>query len=214
MAKRLLCLTFWISTLFLSACINDPLIIAPPTPPSTTLIASHGITILFPEPWTAIDLDSEDISARLTALQNRDDSEAWQTAVAQLTAATGHDSMIAVALYEDQSVSDFMPNLTVMLLPRNGLSLRVYLQESERMLEEMAGVAVERAEFDDSLLSNGAPVATLHYVLGGTEQQVASYQALFFDATAEHVVVMTFAAALDDFEAMLPVFQDVVRAAE
>jgi len=134
--------------------------------------------------------------------------------VEQLAAATGHDSTILAALYEKEPASDFTPSLTVMLLPRNGLSLRVYLQEAKNMLDETAGVEVEWVKFDDSLLSDGAPVAALHYVLDGAEQQVASYQALFFDANAEYVVVMTFAAPFDDFEAMLPLFQDVVSSAE
>ena len=111
MMKRLLWIMYWISALIFSACTSISPITSPPMPPSTTLIANHGITIPLPADWTAIDLDNEDINTRLTALQSRDDSNVWQAAIAQLTAATGHESTILVALYEGQPESDFVPTL-------------------------------------------------------------------------------------------------------
>jgi len=212
-----------LALLLLSACLPTPIPTPMPTPmtsDSATVIADESRDIVFPTGWTAINLQSEDVEQRLAELQNQsagqDRGDAWERAVSQLQAAMDHDSTMLIALYEGTEVGDsaMLPNLTAMLLPRNGLSLQVYLDESERVLGETDGVVMEKAEFDDGLLANGAPAATLHYRLENSEPQVGGYQVLFFDENAEQVMVMTFAAAVADFETMLPAFREVVRIIE
>lgn len=197
------------------------------TPPqaylrSTKLGATTAIKVDLPPPWRVLQVNSDYLNKVLSKLDADVANQPNGAAVQTLLQSVDRNSTALVAVWMDAKPGDqpvLPPNLTIVITPRNKLSLAQYIDGVVAELKERAGVTVHETKLDYALRPAGIPVATLHYTMEtglGLDETTPldGYQVAAFDAKATNVILFTFTAPTTQYPKLLPMFQKIVQTAQ
>ncbi len=189
---------------------------------STKLGATTGIKVDLPPPWRVLQVNSAYLDKVLSKLNADTAKQPNAAAVQTLLQAVDRNSTALVAVWMDAKPGDQLilpPNLTVVITPRNNLSLAQYIDGVVAELKERSGVIVHETKLAYDLRPAGIPVATLHYTMEtglwpDETTPVDGYQVAAFDAKATNVILFTFTAPTPQYPKLLPMFQKIVQTAQ
>jgi hypothetical protein len=203
-----------------------------PTPtidaPSPTGIASQGAiftsprysyTVVLPCCWLALPTPGTALETALAELEAESDIPVW----GDLTEAvrereTGAVLELIALLPDEENGTTPIAQVTVSVLPANGLTLDSYLAATEAELNSIANTSVLTAQIDPALGVGAFPASVIEYTAAplpattdDSEQTMAGLQVAFFGEGAEMLIVLTFTTTTDRFEELQPEFLHVVR---
>ncbi len=189
---------------------------------STKFGAHTAFKLNFPATWQVIDLDATHLKQVLGKLKAASPAPPVLEAIETLLTAIDPDSTALVALLLDEQATRqaaLPPNVTLVIVPRHGLSLARYLDDVGATLRRQPGIAIQESKLDNTLRTTGLPVAVLHYTLAvnltpGARTALDGYQIAAFDAHATNIIVFTFTTPSPRYTELLPVFQEIVRSAQ
>ncbi|CAN5392145.1 hypothetical protein BH10CHL1_BH10CHL1_46430 [soil metagenome] len=189
---------------------------------STKFGAQSALKVNLPTSWQLIDLDADHLKLVLDKLHVTSSTPAMQEALETLLTAVDPDSTALVALLLDDPAmaQSAMPtNVTIVVVPRHGLSLARYLEDVAADLRGHTGIEVQESKLNTTLRRTGLPVATLHYRMAanwlpGADLPMDGYQIAAFDSHATNIIVFTFTTSSPRYTELLPMFQEIVRNAQ
>ncbi|MCX6047610.1 MAG: hypothetical protein NT075_21130 [Chloroflexi bacterium] len=189
---------------------------------STKLGAQNALKVNLPAAWQLIDLDAEHLTLVLDKLKGAPVTPPMLEALETLLTAVNPDSTVLVALLLDEQATKqavLPPNITIVVVPRQGLSLARYVEDVGADLRRRPGIEIVESKLDNTLRPTGLPVAILHYTLAAPLMADASlpmdgYQVAAFDAQATNIIVFTFTTPSPRYTELLPMFQELVRSAQ
>ncbi|MFN8487318.1 MAG: hypothetical protein U0350_06975 [Caldilineaceae bacterium] len=189
---------------------------------STKLGTTTALKVDLPPPWRVLQVNSDYLNKVLSKLDADAAKQPNAAAVQTLLQAVDRDSTALVAVWMDAKPGDqpmLPPNLTIVIAPRNNLSLVQYIDGVVAELKERSGVIVHETKLDYRLRPSGIPVATLHYTMEAglwpdETTPLDGYQVAAFDATATNVILFTFTAPTPQYPKLLPMFQKIVQTAQ
>ena len=184
--------------------------------------AQAVLKLNLPADWQRIDLDADHLKLVLAKLKLASPTPPMLEALQTLLIGIDANSTALIALLLDEQATDqaaLPPNLIIIVVPRNGLSLNRYLEGVEADLRRQPGIEVQESKLDHTLRPTNLPVATLHYrlaapLLPGASLPIDGYQIAAFDAHATNLIVFTFTTPSSRYTELLPVFQEIVRSAQ
>ncbi len=154
----------------------------------------HGYTVALPSGWRALVLPVQA-------------NDLLQAAGQPLELVAGLDAADAAAAPQAQ--------LTVLALPRGGLTLGAYLDQTAAQIAAESGAAVDRAELDPTLRGDGLPAAVVEYtVTSDSGDPQAGYQATLVGGDPDTLIVLTFTARAAVYAELRPQFIEIVRRVE
>jgi hypothetical protein len=189
---------------------------------STKLGAQSALKVNLPAAWQVIDLDAEHLNLVLDKLKVASSPAPMLEALETLRMAVDSNSTALVALLLDEQATEqaaLPPNVTIVVVPRHGLSLARYLEDVGADLRRHTGIEVQESKLDNTLRPTGLPVASLHYTVAASLMPGASlpmdgYQIAAFDTHATNIIVFTFTTPSPRYTELLPTFQEIVRNAQ
>jgi hypothetical protein len=189
---------------------------------STKLGVHSALKLNLPAPWQVIDLDAEHLNRLLGKLKEKASAPPVADAVETLLTAVDPGSTALVALLLDAQATNqeaLPPSVTIIVVPRNGLSLSRYLADVGADLSRHTGITIQESKIDNTLRFTNLPVAMLHYTwaansMSSVSMAVDGYQIAAFDAQAANIIVFTFTTPSPRYIELLPMFQEIVRSAQ
>lgn len=193
---------------------------------STKLTTASAIKVNLSAPWQVINLNADQLTSLLGKLNGGALTGSSLDAVETLLSAVDRNSTALVALLLDEAATksqQLPPNLTIMVAPRNQLSLARYLEGITATLSSRPGVTLHESKVDYSLRPDGIPVATLYYTVddsgadsrsSATMPSIAGYQIAAYDEQATQLIIFTFTTPAARYQELLPLFQEIVRTAQ
>ena len=107
--------------------------------------------------------------------------------------------------------------VTVSVLPANGLTLDDYLAATQTELNSIANTTVLTAQIEATLGVGILPASVIEYTAtptpatGSSEQTIAGLQVAFFGESADNFIVLTFTTTTERYAALQPEFLRIVR---
>jgi hypothetical protein len=184
-----------------------------PTPDGLVITAAgvtytsprYGYAILLPPGWQAmaqIDAALESIHERMPAL----------LVPYPFDETAGETLELIAALPDADNPSASRGQLTVMVLPRETLSLPAYLEQTAKNLSVVTAVHIGRAELDPTLRRDGLPVAVVEYTSTlAPDDLLAGCQATLIGRDPATLIVLTFTTRPDQYATLRPQFIQIAR---
>ena len=142
-------------------------------------------TVVIPQEWRVFDPRNSDIEEFFAPLDDAADSDVI-IALQDFRESGGIDQVDFVARFEDLI-------WTVIVAPRNGLTLEDYLAATAAQL----GDRVRRRGINTTLRNDGTPAATLRIAQSPTADRAGAitYQVIHYDERAENLIIHSFSAS-------------------
>jgi hypothetical protein len=110
-----------------------------------------------------------------------------------------------------------LAQVTVSVLPTNGLTLDAYLAATQDELNSIANTRVVTAHVDPTLGVGNLPASVIEYTADtpaaddAAEEIIAGLQVAFFGESADNFIVLTFTTTTERYEELQPQFLHIVR---
>lgn len=176
--------------------------------------ARYGYTLTLPSGWWILDLPKHGEETLVSAI-------AQQTMEPLLIEAAQHfvnredgvrTEIIARNHKDKDSDGDPSVAMTLLIIPRHGLSLEQYLAGTVgEMAEADAALEIEEYGVDGELRTDGVPIATLQYThTDPPAGAITYYHAVLIDSTADYLLAITFAAPATHFASERSAMQGII----
>jgi hypothetical protein len=131
---------------------------------------------------------------------------------------TGAVLELIALLPDDENVAMPLAQVTVSVLPTNGLTLDGYLAATQDELNSIANTRVVTAHVDLTLGVGHLPASVIEYTAEPTRvaddaaaEIIAGLQVAFFGESDDNFIVLTFTTTTEHFEELQPQFLHIVR---
>lgn len=198
----------------------------PATPVETPVLTARATyTLSLPSAWRVLEPTNRDAVAELLEQVAVDTpARAVMEAAQRLVDAPGAYHLDLVAYRAADAEADAVASaaepvaLSVLTVPRHDLTLDAYLAALRQQIAQ-TDAQIEQIGLDDALRADGAPVGIVEITTPGAHYGAAvpalvHYQAIFYDSSAENLIIMTFTAPSGRAADLLPTFQTLIAAVE
>jgi hypothetical protein len=199
------------------------------TPGSSLGIASQGAiftsprysyTVVLPCCWLALPTPGTAIEAALAEVEGESDLPVWGDLGERVSERAGGAVLELIALLPDDENGTLpVAQMTVSVLPTNGLTLDSYLEATASELNSIANTEVLTAYIEPALGVGAFPASVIEYTAAPSsatkndaEQEMAGLQVAFFGHDADTLIVLTFTTTVERFAGLQPEFLHIVRA--
>ena len=177
----------------------------------TRLISGRmGYTLTLPGGWWVLDMPKDGDEMLVSSVAEQSELDSWAEAAQRFEERESDVRTEVVARNTEDAAAPV--SMTMVFIPRHGLSLEQYLAGTVAELEAIdADIRVEESGIDDELRTDGVPIATLQYThTDASAGSITYYQTALFDSTADHLLVMTFATPATHFHSKLSAMQGII----
>lgn len=206
-----------------------------PTTPSATIPVVNGVVVtddaggvIFTSPrysytltlpccWLALPTGTT-LGSTLPNAEAQAQNPAWGDLGERIRDIESGAVMELIALLPDaQSVARPEAQLTVSVLPAQGLTLEGYLAATEAELNQIANTTVITAYLEPTLGGGTFPASVIEYTAAPTpannhdEESIAGYQVAFFGQDENSLIVLTFTTSTERFADLQPQFLQIVH---
>jgi hypothetical protein len=171
----------------------------------------QAIQLTLPEDWQAKSANTDELAQMLAQIAQ--ESPALVGAAHQWRSGLSAEAAVTVAMPGNTPWRADQPLLTVFAVERNGLTLERYLEQATFQLKRQ-GLPILSSEVETTWRADRLPSAVLRYLLPAT--QGVAYQGMqlvTLDDSAERMIVFTLTTPADAYEALAPVFGQIVQSA-
>jgi hypothetical protein len=178
----------------------------------------YSYTIVLPCCWLALPTPGTAIESALAQLEAESGVPMWGDLGEQLRENHSGAVLELIALLPDEEqVTVPVAQVTVSVLPANGLTLEDYLAATEAQLNSIANTSVTDAYIEPTLGVDSFPASVIEYTAAPTpattdnSEEMAGLQVAFFGSDANTLIVLTFTTTVDRFAELHPQFLHIVR---
>lgn len=179
----------------------------------------YSYTVVLPCCWLALPTPGTAIESALADLESAGDLPVWGDLGERLRQRESGAVLELIALLPDEeNVALPVAQMTVSVLPTNGLTLDGYLAATSTELNAIANTNVLTAYIDPALGVGAFPASVIEYSAaptpaGGedTDESMAGLQVAFFGHDDDSIIVMTFTTTTERFAELRPEFLHIVR---
>lgn len=183
-------------------------------------------TVTLPCCWLALPTPGTAMESALAGVEGEDQLPIWGDLSERLREQeTGAVMELIALLPAEDNATMPVAQMTVSVLPANGLTLDDYLSATEAELNSIASTKVLTALIEPMLGADSLPAALIEYTARPavvsqtsdtttdqtTDQAIAGLQVAFFDLSAEHIIVLTFTAATTEYVTLHSEFMNIIR---
>lgn len=186
----------------------------------------YSYTVTLPCCWLALPTPGTAMESALAELEGEDEVPIWGDLSEKLREKeTGAVMELIALLPAEDNATLPVAQVTVSVLPTNGLTLDGYLAATEAELNSIASTKVLTTLIEPTLGAGGLPAALIEYTAtpaasGETasqtpgaisDQTIAGLQVAFFGESPDYMIVLTFTATKAQYEALQPEFMYIIR---
>lgn len=193
--------------------------------PASSGIANQGAifisprfsyTVILPCCWLALPTPGTAIESALAEAEET--LPGWGDLTARMREReTGAILELIALLPDNENLAMPVAQVTVSVLPSNGLTLDGYLVATQDELNSIANTHVITAHVDATLGVGHLPASVIEYTAEATpaaddaEEIMAGLQVAFFGESDDDLIVLTFTTTSERFEELQPQFLNIVR---
>ena len=195
---------------------------------TATGIASQGAifssprfsyTVILPCCWLALPTPGTAIETAINELEAENDLPLWGDLGERVREReTGAVLELIALLPDEENPATPLAQVTVSVLPMNGMTLDNYLAATAEELNHIANTSVLTAVIEPALGVGALPASVIQYAaapapqtVANAEQTMAGLQVAFFGHDANSLIVLTFTTTSDRYEELVPQFLHIVR---
>jgi hypothetical protein len=179
-------------------------------------------TVTLPCCWLALPTPNTAMESALAGVEGEDGVPIWGDLSERLREReTGAVMELIALLPAEESATTPVAQVTVSVLPANGLTLDDYLTATEAELNSIASTKVLTALIEPTLGAGGLPAVLIEYTAtpatasqasdATSDQAIAGLQVAFFGPSSEHIIVLTFTATTTQYAALQSEFMEIIR---
>ncbi len=182
---------------------------------------ARGLLIQHPSAWDVTQPSADKLSELFAQAEEGAASESLQAILRQLTETPGAlDHFAALGfLFDDPTLADnrFVSNFTALVVPAEGLTLDIYAELAGAQLESVDAIAVQSAQVESGMRSNGLDVASLRYTLDGAAfyglpegTQIDGWQVALYDANGKRLLILSLTGLDANFSPLEEMFRRLI----
>lgn len=178
----------------------------------------YSYTLMLPCCWLALPTPGTAIESALADLEAGNDIPMWGDLSERVRDRESGAVLELIALLPaEENATVPVAQVTVSVLPANGLTLEGYLEATEAELNSIANTTVLTAQIEATLGVEALPASVIEYTAAptpaaeGVEETIAGFQVAFLGHSAENFIVLTFTTTTERYAALQPEFLRIVR---
>jgi hypothetical protein len=178
----------------------------------------YSYTVVLPCCWLALPTPGTAVESALAELDNVSDLPVWGDLSARMRERESGAVLELIALLPaEENAAVPLAQVTVSVLPANGLTLDDYLEATQAELNSIANTSVLTAQIEATLGVGVLPASVIEYtaapapVTDTSEQTIAGLQVAFLGESADTLIVLTFTTTTERYAELQPEFLHIVR---
>lgn len=176
-------------------------------------------TVVLPCCWLALPTPGTAIESVLAELEAENGVPVWGDLSERLRERESGALLELIAMLpDDENLTLPVAQVTVGVLPAQGMTLDKYLAATEAELTTIANTDVLAAYIEPTLSIDTYPASVIEYTAmrmpnldDEPDETIAGLQVAFFGLDAEWLIILTFTTTQERFDALRPEFFHIVR---
>jgi hypothetical protein len=179
----------------------------------------YSYTVVLPCCWLALPTPGTALETAIDELEAESDLPLWGDLGARVRERDIGAVLELIALLPDEeNPATPLAQVTVSVLPTNGLTLDDYMTATADELNRIANTSVLTAVIEPALGVGALPASVIQYTaapapqtVANAEQTMAGLQVAFFGYDDNSLIVLTFTTTSDRYDELVPQFLHIVR---